>query len=230
MPPKLSVVLGTLNRLQMLERQLASIRQSCGSVAHEIIVVDGGSTDGTADWLAEQEDVRVVWQGERLGAVAAFNAGFAVAAGEYVANSNDDSAYNGDTLKRAVEFLDNRPGCGQVAIPFSDPRHLPAVDYIKVGRHRRAYLYANFGVTRRALGAALGWWGTVCHHYGGDTELSLKIWQSGYSVDVLPYGSVEHFRAQDETRIEQDRHSQFAARWDNWSGEIIYADASMSRS
>jgi len=221
---KLSVVLGTLNRLRHLERQLPSIRQSCSDVAHEIIVVDGGSTDGSADWLVEQEDVRVIWQKERLGAVAAFNAGFAIATGEYVANSNDDSIYNGDTLRRAVEYLDRHKSCGQVAIPFSDPRHLPAVDYIKVGLNRRPYLYANFGVTRRFLGEAVGWWGDFCYHYGGDTELSLKIWQAGWTVDVLPYGSVEHFRAQDGTRLENDRRTNFAERFAGWSGEIIYAD------
>lgn len=225
MTPKLSVVTGTLNRAAFIERLIPSVRHSAAGLALELIVVDGGSTDGTADYLIEQPDVTVIWQRERLGAVAAFNAGFAAASGEYVAALNDDCVVMRDTLAKACAHLDLHPRCGQVAIPFSDPKHAPAVDYVKAGTPPRRYLYANFGVTRRALGDQLGWWGDL-YHYGGDTELSLKIWRAGYTVDVLPGGLIEHYRAQDETRQAQDRHGEFVKRWEAWDGEPqnIYAD------
>ena len=53
-PAQVSVVLGTYNRLPFLKSTIASVRSSQIDVPYEIIVVDGGSTDGTIDWLTEQ--------------------------------------------------------------------------------------------------------------------------------------------------------------------------------
>lgn len=55
--PYVSVVLGSLNRKSLLLETIRSVRENgfCGLV--EIVVVDGGSTDGTCDSLATQRDV-----------------------------------------------------------------------------------------------------------------------------------------------------------------------------
>ena len=56
------MVLGTLNRLPYLKAAIQSVRQSKIDRPLEMIVVDGGSTDGTLAWLAEQRDVITVIQ------------------------------------------------------------------------------------------------------------------------------------------------------------------------
>lgn len=219
--PVLSVVLGTLNRLTLLKDCIPSIRQSAGDIPIEIIVVDGGSADGTAEYLLEQDSLIPIWQGGRLGAVAAFNAGFAAASGAYVCNLNDDAVCKGPVLAYACYLLDKLPGAGQVALPFSDPRHEPAVHSVNVGTPERKYLYANFGVTRRELGASLGWWGKFDYHYGGDTELSLQIWRAGFSV-VAAAGRadcyIQHYRSQDETRRDNVSGKALGQRWRAWTG------------
>lgn len=224
MPPKLSIVTGTLDRLPLLMRCLDSVRAACAGLAFELIVVDGGSVDGTAEFLQEQPDVRVVWQGRRLGAVAAFNAGFELASGEYVANLNDDCTVRGGVLRAACQLLDQDSKVGQVAIAFADPRHSPAVHYVTVGTPDRAWLYANFGVTRRELGRRLGWWGDFFHHYGGDTELSLQVWKAGFRVEPLPAPSADyciaHVRANDATRLPNDGEGRaLGRRWRAWDGK-----------
>ena len=52
-----SIVLGTYNRRRYLRQTLAQIRGELAGwdVPAEIIVVDGGSTDGTPGWLARLE-------------------------------------------------------------------------------------------------------------------------------------------------------------------------------
>ena len=53
----LSIVLGSKNRKGLIKATIDSIRNNGFDGTLEIIVVDGGSTDGTCDWLAKQTDV-----------------------------------------------------------------------------------------------------------------------------------------------------------------------------
>ena len=49
--------MGSKNRKNLLKATINSIRTNGFNGNIEIIVVDGGSTDGTCDWLAKQTDV-----------------------------------------------------------------------------------------------------------------------------------------------------------------------------
>ena len=67
----ISVVTGTYNRFAMLQRMVASARRSVSTLPIEIIVVDGGSTDGTQAWCKTHPDIVLIEQGELLGACKA---------------------------------------------------------------------------------------------------------------------------------------------------------------
>jgi len=209
---KLSIVIGTLNRLPYLRKCVDSVRASCGDLEHEIVIVDGGSRDGTQSWAAGQ-NVVFIEQGAALGAVAAFNAGFYASEGDYVAALNDDCVVVGNTLPLACDYLDAHERCGQVAIPWHDigdrdVRVMP----VTIGIQQWQVIYANFGVTRRWLGDKVGWWGNW-YHYAGDCELSFQVIVSGYTVDALPGGQIDHYRAQDETRQVCYHNQKFMDKW-----------------
>ena len=59
---QISVVMGSKNRKNLLKATINSIRTNGFNGNIEIIVVDGGSTDGTCDWLAKQTDVFTIVQ------------------------------------------------------------------------------------------------------------------------------------------------------------------------
>lgn len=209
---KLSIVTGTLNRLPHLQRFIASIAPSCGGIEYEIIIVDGGSTDGTLAWLRSQPVV-LIEQGAPLGAVAAFNAGFWAAEGDYVANMNDDCVVVGPTLRLACDYLDAHHDVGQVCFPWHDVGDTTIqVIHFHVGFQKMDVIYANFGATRRSVGDAVGWWGTW-EHYSGDAELSLQVMLAGYRVVELPGGEVLHYRVQDHTRRVCYHNPAFNDKW-----------------
>jgi len=234
--PVVSIVFGTCNRLGFLERAVQSVHASMSTMSYEIVIVDAGSTDGTQEYLNtltrdNAQNVRVIQQGARMGAVAAFNEGFRSAHGRYVAAFNDDAEYIGTPVEYAVNLLQDNRDVGQVALPYlrhmcDDSEMIPRdIKIIRGDRTPQVQVvtlpiigtvpYANFSVMSKHLGDSLGWWGNY-YHYAGDTELSARVWASGLQVQALPSeldAYVLHYEAQDTTRALNVETHLFNARW-----------------
>jgi len=98
-----SVVVVTYDALPWVERSLESVR------AHEVIVVDHGSTDGTLELVRAQfPEVRLIEQ-ENRGMGGGNNAGMRVAQGRYTLLLNSDAWVVGDAVERLAEYLDEHP-------------------------------------------------------------------------------------------------------------------------
>lgn len=96
---KVSVVIPTLNDGEDLDRALGSLSRQ--TLSHEVIVVDGYSTDGTVD-VAKRHGADVVFEeiGTRGGAC---NVGAERASGNVVVFTDADAYFPGDWLERIVE-------------------------------------------------------------------------------------------------------------------------------
>ena len=83
-----------------------------------MIIVDDGSTDGTADYLRTlDEPVRVLFN-EHLGAQVARNTGMAYAQGQYVKFLDDDDILDAEAVSAQVAFLDRNPSVDVVYSEF----------------------------------------------------------------------------------------------------------------
>ena len=109
MTPEVSVVVPTCDRVDTLRQTLRSILVQ--PVDIEVIVVDEGSTDGTAEWLASTGDprVRVIRHDPRRGLPAARNAGVRAATGRWVAFCDDDDVWAPTKLERQLAAADACP-------------------------------------------------------------------------------------------------------------------------
>ncbi len=108
-----TVVIATRNRRETLVRTLARLHQLPQPPA--IVVVDDGSTDGSAGEVSRRfPDVHVIALPHRHGAVAR-NIGVRAATTPYVALNDDDSWWAAGALERAVECFECHPRVGLIA-------------------------------------------------------------------------------------------------------------------
>jgi O-antigen biosynthesis protein len=92
-----SLIVATHERVAALQETLPSLLAVAG--VEELVFVDDGSTDGTADLLRAIPDarVRVVLQPRRLGLLAARNRGLVESTGEWIVFGEDDVRFPGTT-------------------------------------------------------------------------------------------------------------------------------------
>jgi glycosyltransferase involved in cell wall biosynthesis len=100
-----SVVIPCLNEAQTIERCVTSALEVLGAhgIPGEVIVVDNGSTDGSAE-LATQAGARVVEE-PRRGYGSAYLAGFAAARGDSIVMADADLTYDFREIPRFLEKI-----------------------------------------------------------------------------------------------------------------------------
>lgn len=143
--PAVTVIITTYNRAELLQETLRSVAAQSYK-DYEVIVVDDGSTDNTAQVISVAGmDVRYIWQ-SNAGPTIAKNRGMAMAAGEYIAHLDSDDVWMPDHLSECVGALEAHP---EVDLVFSDVRRF-ADDSVWhdsfFARHPR--IYALPGLTR----------------------------------------------------------------------------------
>ncbi|MBA2463061.1 MAG: glycosyltransferase family 2 protein [Actinobacteria bacterium] len=102
--PEVSVVIPTRNRSDLARVAVAAALGQSG-VSVEVIVLDDGSTDGTAERLRQIDDarLRVERNDHRRGVAHARNRGIAAARAPWVAFLDDDDLWSPDKLRRQLE-------------------------------------------------------------------------------------------------------------------------------
>lgn len=112
--PRLSVLIGCWNNAATLARAIESIlSQTFGDF--ELIVVDDGSEDGTAELVRSFDDPRLDYFPRRHEGISpSLNAGIERARGDYVAIQDADDYSFPERLERQAALLDSSPGVAVV--------------------------------------------------------------------------------------------------------------------
>jgi glycosyltransferase involved in cell wall biosynthesis len=109
-PPDVSLVLPTYNERDNVEQLLPVVLDVLAARPHEVIVVDDGSPDGTADavrdFIAQGLPVRLVSRPRREGIGAALRAGYAACRGRVIASMDADQSFDPHDLPRLLARLD----------------------------------------------------------------------------------------------------------------------------
>ena len=205
MKPIVSVVLGSYNRVQFLPLTIASVRAELTDIQHEIIVVDGGSSDGSLEWLVAQKDIVTIVQhnrGEWLGRPIKrrswgyfMNLAFKAAQGKFVCMLSDDCVMVPGAIKNGINVFDQQIAAGRNigALAFYWRDWSQSSSY-HVGKTLGNKLYVNHGMFLNDALKVVGYIDEeTFFFYNGDGDLCLKMWHQGYEILASPDSYIEHY-------------------------------------
>ncbi len=191
-----SVLIPAFNEARVIE---SSVRRVLASeeVRVEVIVIDDGSSDGTADVVraafGERGEVRVL-QLPNGGKAAALNRGLALASGDYVVALDADTQFEPKTIARLVRWFDDRrvgavAGNARVGNRVNLVTRWQALEYVTAQNLERRALGAVGAITV-VPGAVGAWRAEALRALGGypadtlaeDQDLTIAIQRAGWRV------------------------------------------------
>lgn len=205
-PPELTVVLGSLNRRRLLQQTLRSIRMNGFSGSMEVIVVDGGSTDGTCEWLSRQRDVLTLVQpnyrvkqadgsNRRAHTWGEFiNLGFRQARAPWILMVSDDVILCPGAIERGLTELRTLQKQGQkIGGGAMFWREYPRDRDYHVKLLPGGFVHINHGFFLKEALAAVGYADeTTFEFYGADGDLTMRLNLNGWRTVALENAFAEH--------------------------------------
>jgi len=192
-----TVVITTKNRRQDLVKAVAS---ALAQTAHpEVLVIDDGSTDGTAELVAQDfPSVRLHRSEKSLGLIVQRNHAARLASHPILISIDDDAVFSTPMVVEATlrEFTD--PQIGAVAIPFIDVNHGPMVRQKAPSADGVFALYTFIGTAhalRRDLFLKLGGYREFLFHQGEEEDYCLRMLNAGYITRAGNADPIHHFES-----------------------------------
>ena len=216
--PWVSVVIPAYNAVATLGRCLAALSAQSRS-PDEIIVVDDGSTDDTAE-LARRYGVRVVRQAN-AGPAAARNAGARAAHGDLLLFTDADCAPAPDWVERLVATFSDSTVSGAKGVYQTAQTELVArfvqIEYEDKydrmrGQERIDFVDTYSAAYRRDLFLQAGGFDTAFPTASvEDQEFSFRLAQAGHRLVFVPDARVAHLH--DRTLVEYVRRKFWIGHW-----------------
>jgi len=126
------IIMVCWNHLGFTQRAVASIRENT-IVPYRLIVNAAGSTDGTCEWLAAQDDIVAIIDGPNLGIEPATNRALEISTAPYVVLIGNDVEVGRGWLGELIEGLENNPGVGIIfAMEGSNAQTVPSPGAVRI--------------------------------------------------------------------------------------------------
>jgi len=211
----LSIVTGTLNRRHILEGLIRNTVDAWDKL--ELVLVDGGSTDGTIELLKNLNHPRIklIEVGQRSPYWHYMNLGVKASSYEYVCQWNDDALMTNDwrdvfeqTKNWDVslfswqhgDFGRHYPNSWNICCYFEGPGLIP-----ELGNE----VVMNYGIYKKDVFRKAGLYNNAYYYYCADGDMSFRAWTFGFTVKPFPDIKVIRLISEMENKRAINRHDDF---------------------
>jgi glycosyltransferase involved in cell wall biosynthesis len=192
-----SIVITSKDRKEDLRRALHSTIAQNGQP--EIIVIDDGSTDGTAEMVrSEFPEVKLERYEESKGLVVRRNEAARLALGDVIFSIDDDAIFSTSHVVEQTLLEFDSPEIGAVAIPYIELRNenrilqrCPSDDKIWIAPTFIGTAHA----LRRDLFLQLGGYREFLFHQGEEPDYCIRLLDTGYVVRLGHADLIEHHQS-----------------------------------
>ena len=212
-----SIIIVSFNARPDLERCLGSLQAAPPSASHEMLVVDNGSTDGSAEAARRWPNVILLELGANLGFARANNAGIRASRGTNILLLNSDTIVPAGAIDRLIAALDRDPsvavvgprlvdGTGRAELsfgrmigPLNELRqqrraNSGAVDALTRQRQHPDWVSGACLLVRRSDAEAVGGLDERYFMYAEDVDFCAAIRALGRAILFAPEVEVIHLR------------------------------------
>ncbi|MFN4243750.1 MAG: glycosyltransferase family 2 protein [Tepidisphaerales bacterium] len=212
-----TVVITTKNRIDCLPRAVESALAQHGNV--EVLVIDDGSTDGTAEVIRQRfPAARVVRDDVSRGLIVQRNRAARLARGRILLSIDDDAVLTTPDLAGQVVACFDHPRIGLLAIPVWHVHSFPDVHHRPPSPDGR-WITDNFVGTayavRRDVFLSLGGFRELFFHQGEERDFALRLLAAGYVIRLAPTDRIDHFESPRRSFTRMDRYGR--------RNEVLYA-------
>ena len=246
---QVSLVIPVFNRLELTRQCLKALEKNTRDASAEVIVVDNGSTDGTAVFLKSEEAagrLRTILNSENLGFAKACNQGAKAARGQYVLFLNNDTEVQPGWLAPLVSLAEADTNIAAVGskllFPDGTIQHAGVAICEAIGRdpllavhtfykaaadlpeanQRRAYqaLTAACLLVRRSGFEAVGGFDEGFWNGYEDVDLCFRLQEKGWLMVYEPASVVIHHESQSGPARFQKVQENIQRLHQKWLGKV----------
>ena len=139
----LSIIIVNFNSGELLAQCVESIRQHCGKLNVETVVIDNASHDASCAWIGSLDPGLILIKNHsNVGFPAACNQGIQIATGEVILLLNPDARVEPDTIPALLEGFEtySRLGICTVAQTDGEHRYIPCYPFPSVKGYLRSLI------------------------------------------------------------------------------------------
>ncbi len=225
-PKDATVVITTKDRKEELR---TAVRSAIDQTADpEVLVLDDGSSDGTAEMIQKEfPEVRLHRKEECAGLIVRRNQAARLAKEDIIFSIDDDAEFSTKHVVEQTLADFDHERVGAVAIPYADVNKSPKT------RHRAPdsdaiYCTATFKGTahalRRSLFLDLGGYREHFFHQGEESDYCVRMLDAGYVVRLGRADRIDHYESpnRDFTRMDYyGRRNEVLFAWHNAPGILL---------